>query len=63
MFEELRHVFGQASAPTLRTVQCWIADIKDDSCSLEKIVPELIRAVENLTVKEPIEATEYRIII
>ena len=63
LFEELQQVFGEAFAPSLRTLQRCIADIKDGSFTLEKRVtsgrprsvrvPEVVRRVENFIQKDP----------
>ena len=61
--EDLQAVFGVDSAPCLRTVQLWIASIKDGSFSFRKNVisgrprsvrvPEMTRKVENLVAEHP----------
>ena len=63
LFEELKQVFGQPPAPSLRTVQRWIGDIKKGTFTLDKNVSTgrprslrtsgLIREVEDLTEKDP----------
>ena len=61
--EDLQAVFGVDSAPCLRTVQLWIASIRNGSFSLRKNVisgrprsvrvPEMTRKVENLVAEQP----------
>ena len=63
LFEELKQVFGQPPAPSLRTVQFWIGDIKKGTFTLDKNISTgrprslrtfgLIREVEDLTKKAP----------
>ena len=63
LHEELQQVFGQTSAPSLRTVRRWVADIRNETFTLEKPVssgrprhirtPDLARKVEDLIEKDP----------
>ena len=63
LHEELQHVFRQTSTPTLRIVIRWVADIRDETFTLEEAVssgrprhirtPDLARKVEDLIEKDP----------
>ena len=63
LHEELEQVYGPSSAPILRTVRRWVADIRADTFTLEKSVssgrpqhtrtPDLAQKVEDLIEKDP----------
>ena len=63
LHEELQQVFGEASGPSLRTLQRWISDIKAGSFTIQKKVspgrprstrmPVLVRSVEDTITKDP----------
>ena len=60
---ELVQVFGEASSPSLRCVQRWVASIRDDSFSFSKDTslgrprsirsPVLVNRVDELITKDP----------
>ena len=60
---ELQQVYGQTSAPNLRTVRRWVADIRADTFTLEKAVssgrpwhtrtPDFVQKVEDLIAGDP----------
>ena len=57
LHEELEQVYGPSSAPSLRTVRRWVADIRDGTFTLEKAgrsgrprhtrTPDLVQKVED----------------
>ena len=58
LYHELCQVFGQASAPSLRTIQRWVATIRGGTFTLEKET-SLGRPSSTYTQKDHVTGTFY----